>query len=346
MSLWNNHRWWILRLAVLPIHVLVFALIAFFLVRLVPGDPVLMILREGAPTAEDYARVQAALGLDGTLFDQFLRFLGRLVQFDFGTSLISSKPVMGELAQRLPITLQLTLIGMGATIVLAFVGSAIASLAPTTVPGRIFRAYARAAGAVPDFVLGIVSIFLFYVLLKWAPAPIGLVGATQSLPDQITGFSLVDALLVGDWAIVGSILQHLALPVLVLAIGFAPLIMKILVLTLDDAIDAPSTRFRVSTGASRFTVTLSVFRRALPPAVVVCGMLFGGLLGGSVVLDQLFSLGGMGQYAVSAIASNDFPVMQGFLILTAAISLVVYLIVDIVNMLLDPRRRPGVRSEA
>jgi peptide/nickel transport system permease protein len=89
-------------------------------------------------------------------------------------------------------------------------------------------------------------------------------------------------------------------------------------------------------------VVLSIFRKAAPPAVVICGMLFGGLLGGSVVLDQLFSLGGIGQYAVAAISSNDLPVLQGFLVLTATISLIVYLIVDVVNMLLDPRRRPGI----
>ena len=342
MSALGNHRWWITRVLVLPLHILGFALLAFFLVRLVPGDPVLQILRDGAFTPEEYAEVQRSLGLQGSLLEQFFRYIGNLVQLDFGTSITSGRPVWGELLARFPITLQLTILGTVCTIVFGFLASYIAAAHPLSVPGRVLRFYARTAGALPDFVLGVCSIFLFYVLLQWAPAPIGLVSAVESLPHPVTGFSLVDSLLAGNVDITLSILAHLTLPILVLVIGYSPLIMKILIITLDDAIDAPSTRFRVATGSPHSVVVLSIFRKAAPPAVVVCGMLFGGLLGGSVVLDQLFSLGGIGQYAVAAISSNDLPVLQGFLILTAAISLIVYLIVDVVNMLLDPRRRPGI----
>jgi ABC-type dipeptide/oligopeptide/nickel transport system permease component len=346
VSALGRHRWWIERILALPAHIFAFAVLAFFLVRLVPGDPVLNFLRDGNPTAEDYARVQESLGLDGTIWDQFVRYIGNLLQLDLGTSISSGQPVMSELMVRFPITLQLTLIGLFTTVAVAYLGSYIAAVHPRTAAGRAIRAYARAAGAIPDFVLGVLSIFLFYVILRWAPAPIGLVGATESLPDRITGLSLLDAALVGDWQIAASIMTHLALPVLVLALGYSPLIMKILIISLDEAIDAAPTRFRVATGSSRAMVMLSIFRRASPSAVVICGMLFGGLLGGSVVLDQLFSLGGVGQFAVAAINSSDIPVLLGFLILTAAVSLTVYLIVDVVNMLLDPRRRPGVEASA
>ncbi|WP_353807735.1 ABC transporter permease [Agromyces sp. SYSU T00194] len=342
MNALGRQRWWITRILVLPLHILVFALLAFFLVRLMPGDPVQNFLRDGSPTEEDYARVEAALGLDGSLLEQFGRYLAGLAQFDLGTSITSGKPVFDELMLRFPITLQLTVVGLVVTIAVAFLGSYLAAVAPTSIVGRGIRVYARTAGAIPDFVLGVVSIFLFYVLLRIAPPPVGLVGAIQTLPEPITGFSLIDSALVGDWEITGSILAHLGLPVLVLALGYSPLIMKILIISLDEAVDAPSTRFRISTGASRGMVIASLMRRAAPPAVVICGMLFGGLLGGSVVLDQLFSLGGVGQYAVASINANDFPVLQGFLVLTAAVSLVVYLLVDVVNMLLDPRRRPGM----
>ena len=342
MKIFGKHRWWVTRVLVLPLHILVFAMLAFFLVRLIPGDPVLQILKEGTVTPEEYAAVQASLGLQGSIFDQFLRYIVNLAQLDFGTSITSGRDVWPELLVRFPITLQLTLIGTVCTIVFAFLASYVASAHPTGLAGRVLRFYARTAGALPDFVLGVGSIFLFYILLRWAPAPIGVVSAAESLPAPVTGFTLIDSMLAGNLDITVSILAHLALPVLVLTVGYAPLIMKILILSLDDAIDAPSTRFRVATGATHSMVVLSIFRKAAPPAVVICGMLFGGLLGGSVVLDQLFSLGGIGQYAVAAISANDFPVLQGFLVLTAAISLVVYLVVDVVNMLLDPRRRPGV----
>ncbi|NHI17690.1 ABC transporter permease [Microbacterium excoecariae] len=346
MSALARNRWWITRLLVLPLHLLVFSVVAFFLVRMVPGDPVQNFLKDGNPTAEDYARVEQLLGLDGSLWEQFLRYLGNVVVLDFGTSISSGRPVFDELMVRFPITLQLTLIGMIVTIAVGFAGSYVAAVFPRSAAGRAIRAYARAAGAIPDFVLGVLSIFLFYVLLRWAPAPIGLVGATETLPPAITGMSLIDALLVGDVQTAGSILAHLALPVLVLALGYSPLIMKILIISLDEALDAAPTRFRIATGSRPRVVLASVFRRAAPSAIVVCGMLFGGLLGGSVVLDQLFSLGGIGQYAVASINSSDIPVLQGFLLLTAGISLLVYLLVDVVNMLLDPRRRPGLEAAA
>lgn len=346
MTVLGRQRWWVTRLLVLPVHVLVFALAAFFLVRLVPGDPVLQFLGEGSPTPEEYARVETALGLNGSLLEQFGRFIGNLVQGDFGTSIATGRPVTDELLQRVPVTLQLALVGMVATIVVAALASYVAAAHPSSIPGRILRGYGQAAGALPDFALGVISIFLFYVVLAVAPAPIGLVGATESLPPKVTGFSLVDALIAGDTGVFSSLVSHLTLPVLVLAIGYAPLIMKVLVPSLEQAIDSPATRFRVATGSKPWIVVVSIYRRALPSAVVICGMLFGGLLGGSVVLDQLFSLGGIGQFAVTSINANDFPVMQGFLVLTAALSLVVYFLVDVVNMLLDPRRRPGVSSEA
>ncbi|GAA3932162.1 ABC transporter permease [Microbacterium soli] len=305
----------------------------------------LLVLREGTPTPEEYARVRTALGLDGSLFEQFSQFLGQLASFEFGTSLISGRSVGQELLLRMPTTLQLTLIAMLCTVLFATIASYIVAVKRSSIAGKVLRAYARTAGAVPDFVLGVISIFLFFLVLGWAPAPIGLVSATQNLPPSFTGFALLDAILAGDLVIIGSILAHLALPVLVLTLGYAPLIMKILIISIESAVDAPATRFRVSTGSSRLMVMVSIFRRSAPPAVVVCGMLFASLLGGSMILDELFSLNGVGQFAIGAIDTNDFPVMQGFLVLTAGIALVVYLVVDLTNMILDPRRRPGASQE-
>ena len=120
--------------------------------------------------------------------------------------------------------------------------------------------------------------------------------------------------------------------------------MKLLISGLEEAVDAPATRFRIASGAPRRVVMLRLYRRALPATVTMLGTLFGYLLGSAVIIESLFGFTGMGQYMVEAVNAKDFVAMQGFLLAVAVISLTVFLIVDLVNMSLDPRRKPGVAS--
>ncbi len=156
---------------------------------------------------------------------------------------------------------------------------------------------------------------------------------------------MVDALIAGDPAAFASYAQHLVLPVVVMVVAHSPLLIKMLIVNLDQAIDDPATRFRVASGASRRTVLASIYRRALPSAVATLGMLFGLFLGGAVVLESLFGLGGLGQYAVDAVNASDVFALRSFLLVTAAMCLVIYLVTDIVTMLLDSRRRAGVAGK-
>lgn len=139
-----------------------------------------------------------------------------------------------------------------------------------------------------------------------------------------------------------SYVSHLVLPVLVMVFAHTPLLMKMLILSLDESIDDPATKFRVASGAPRSMVLASVYRRALPSMVATLGMLFGMFLGGAVVLEALFGLGGLGQYAVDAVNASDVFALRSFLLATAALCLLIYLLVDLAIMLLDPRRRAGV----
>jgi peptide/nickel transport system permease protein len=123
-------------------------------------------------------------------------------------------------------------------------------------------------------------------------------------------------------------------------------LIKLLVGGLTAAIDEPATVFRVASGAGRGTVLRSVFRRSLPATVAMCGTIFGYMLGAAVIIEQLFGLGGMGQYAVDAVNSADIVALQGFLMGIAVLSLLVFLLVDIVTMVLDPRRRSGRNGSA
>lgn len=343
-DLFRKHRWWITRIAILPLHLLVFAVVVFFLVRALPGDPV-MSMTEGELTEGQYEKVEEALGLSGSTAEQLRTFLGNVVTLDLGESIYTGRSVTSEFRDRVPATMELALLGLTGTVTAAMVGAYVVVMRPRSIPARILRVYTRTAGAVPFFVLAVIGIYVFYARLRWAPAPIGRIDSSLSMPDRLTGFPLLDSVLRGKFDVTRDMAAHLVLPVGALVIAQADVLMKLLVSGLEEAVDAPQTRFRVASGANRRTVVLSVYRRALPAMVTMSGTMFGYLIGGAVVLESLFGLGALGRYAVEAVTSKDIVALQGFLLVAAAMALLVFMLVDLVNMFLDPRRRPGVRTE-
>lgn len=344
-DLWRRNGWWARRLGVLPLHLLVFAIVVFFLVRLVPGDPISVISGGQPMTEEQMAAARASLGLDGSVGEQLLTYLGNVVTLRFGTSIVNGSDVLTELGRRLPETLELTVMAMVVGSLVAAALAFLVVLRPRNPVSTVVASYSRAAGAVPDFCLGVAGIFVFYSVLQWAPAPIGRYDPLLNAPPQLTGFPFLDALLSSDVVLMGSMLAHLWLPVGVLVVAYSPMLVKLLVRSLTQAKDAQCTAFRVASGASRPMVLVSVGRRALPATVAMFGTIFGFMLGGAVVVEQLFAIPGMGEYAVQAVTRSDFVALQGFLLLVGALSLAVFFLVDVVTMLLDPRRRPGVSAE-
>ena len=136
--------------------------------------------------------------------------------------------------------------------------------------------------------------------------------------------------------------EHLALPIVVMILGHSPILLKVLTTSLGQALDSPATKFRTSVGCSRAVVVLSMFRRAAPPVITLVATLFGALLGGAIIIEQLFGFSGIGQYIVGAAQNDDIVAIQGFLLIMAAVALIIFLLVDLVNMAVDPRRRPGI----
>jgi peptide/nickel transport system permease protein len=338
-----RHRWWIQRVALFPVHLALFSVITFVLIRSIPGDPVMRFLTDDF-TAEEYAAVQARLGLDGSLVDQFVAYFSGLLRLDLGNSMVTGRDISGEILARLPATVELTVTSMGLALALALVG-ALVMLARRNNPLSVaLRVYARTAGAIPEYVLAIVGIVVFYSLLRWAPAPIGRLDPLISSAPDITGFPLLDTVLSGRWDATASMLSHLVIPIAVMVLSQAAVILKMLISGLEHARNEPSTRFRVASGAPTAMVLASMLRRALPPVVTLCGAVFGALLGGAVIIESLFGFSGIGSYAIDAVNSLDYPVIQAFLLTIATLTLLVFLAVDIINQLLDPRRRPGARS--
>lgn len=339
-----RQRWWIWRLATFPVQLAAFALIVFVVVRIIPGDPVETVTG-GQYTPEVYDSVKRALGLDGTLIEQLWRYMKEVASLDLGNSLITGRFISEDIGQKLAATVELALMALLGTIFFALIGSHLVVMHPRRLSSRILRGYARTAGSVPEFVLGIVAIFIFYATLHWAPAPMGRLSQFLDPPTAVTGMPFVDVLISGDGELIRSMLSHLVLPVGIMIVAQVPVLMKILLGDLEAAIEAPMTRFRIATGASRGQVLLSIYRRALPPSVTMVGTMFGYLLGGALVVETLFGLDGIGKYSIDAVQSADLTVMQSVMLVVAGLTLLVFMLFDLTNMLLDPRRRPGTREE-
>jgi peptide/nickel transport system permease protein len=344
-SWFSRNRWWVLRALWLPVHVAIFTTVAFFLVRLIPGDPVLTQLQgSDSITKKQYDAVAKNLGLSGSIWQQLGHFWNTLIHGSLGVSAVTGRGVWGDIMSRLPSTIELIGIGLFWILVISFFFAFIWLRFSSKPLHVVLRGYSKLAGAIPEFALAVLGLALFYVVLKVIPAPIGRVNTSMTLPT-VTGFPILDTIITGHWSETWSILAHYLLPETVIVVAYVPHLWKQLVLGIEEAAAAPATMFKIASGATRPAIYRSVFRRAATGSVVMMGAMFGGLIGGVVVLEQLFGFGGVGQYAVNAVTGNDFLALQGFLIVIAAICLIVFFLVDIVNMLLDPRRRPGVRAD-
>jgi ABC-type dipeptide/oligopeptide/nickel transport system permease component len=341
----SGQRWWLLRLVIFPVQLAAFALITFVVIRMIPGDPVETVTG-GQYTQEVYDAVQRSLGLDGSFLDQLWRYVRQLAWLDLGNSLITGRPIAPDLWQKLPATVELAIMALSITVLLAVLGSHLVVLHPRFKISGLLRGYARTAASLPEFVLGIAAILVFYATLRWAPPPMGRLSQFIDPPPAVTNLPLLDALLSGDTSIIMSMLSHLVLPVGVMVFAQTPVLIKILLGDLEAAVSAPMTRFRIASGASRGTVLRSVYRRALPASVTMVGTMFGYLLGGALVVETMFGLDGIGRYSIDAVMSVDLPTMQSVMLVVAALTLLVFMLVDLINMLLDPRRRPGAREES
>jgi peptide/nickel transport system permease protein len=343
MNQWfARNRWWVLRILQLPIDLFVFATLAFFFVRLIPGDPAAASLAAsgGQATASDLEALRERMGLGGSLMDQLLRFWGGLLTGNMGTSIASGHSVQSEVWSRLPGTLELVGIGMVGAAVCAFLLGFLYTKFAAGWLRRLIRMYSGLAQSIPVFVVAVFGIVLFFLVWQIAPAPLGRT-ATGEIP-VITNFPLLDALISGQIGLFFDVLAHYIMPVAAIILTYTPNLLTQLISGLDREVGQLTTRFQVAAGTARPWIFFSVFRRSLSSVVVVFGQLFGALLGGAVTLEQLFGFGGIGQLAVRSVSTVDFPTLQGFLVNVAAVCLVVYFAVDVVNMWLDPRRRPGV----
>lgn len=339
-------RYVLRRLIIVIPQMFLISVLTFILIRMLPGDPARLELGPLAPD-EGVQALREQLRLDESVPSQYIAYLERLFSGDLGRSWSNGTQVADDLANRVPATLEL--IGLALLVVLVVLlplGAVTAARGGgifTRFLKKLSFGYGLLAGALPDFWLGLLLIFVFFTLLGWAPGPEGRLGIGEMPPDQVTGFYTVDSLIAGNFATFGSSVQHLILPVVTLAFVYGAPIFKMMRSTMATALRSDYTAYAEGFGLSRWTTLRYATRNAAPPVIVLTGVICGFLLGGAVLVEAVFNFNGVGQYAVRAITSADYAPIQAFVLVAAVFTMLVYLAVDLVYFAIDPRVRAGQR---
>ena len=325
------------RLASLAPVLLLVLVIVFSLTRLTPGDPAVTLLGPGA-TTDQIAALRVQLNLDAPLPMQFAAYLGDLLRFDLGTSLKTGQPVLSEILQRLPATIELALM---ATLVAILVGIPIGVLSAVR-PGSLFDHVTRVGALIgvsmPAFLLALILQLVFGIYLGWLPIS-GRMSAYVFV-EPVTGFALIDAALAGDGEAFGSALAHLVLPTLVLAAFLAATLGRFVRNTMLETMTEDYIRTARAKGLSRRRVVLRHgLRNSLLPAVTVIGLKFAEMLGGAILTETIFAWPGIGRYMFEAVKNRDYPVIQGTTLVFALLFVMTSLVVDLLYGVLDPRVR-------
>jgi peptide/nickel transport system permease protein len=323
------------RLALLPVIAFAIVTLTFVVIRALPGNPAYQLAGSSSSQGSIEA-TEEKLGLDEPLPTQFVDYLGNIVHGDFGDSYYSSRPVIDEITRRLPATIELILFALPLAL---FCGIGLAVAASRG--GRFSRGLARGISTVsmatPEFWLGLILIYLFFYELGVAPAPLGQLPPLTEAPDRITGMYFFDALLSGEIALAGEALSHLVLPVFTLAFVVLGPVTKVSMAALDDIAGSEWMTFARANGLRRSKLIRYAIRGALPAIVTIGGQQAAYLISGAVLVETVFSWNGFGQYAVQTIVSSDFNAVQAVVIVSALITALIYLAVDLVHTFLDPR---------
>jgi peptide/nickel transport system permease protein len=296
-------------LAAIPV-ILGVSVLTFSILHLLPGDPVLVMLGETGGTPERVAELRQRLGLNDPILVQYGRFLGNALRGDLGRSVRSNRPVLDEIGQQAPSTLQLTFTGLGLAILLGISLGVVAARYQNSWLDKLCLVLSLVGVSMPSFWLGMLLIFLFSLYLGWLPA------TGQGGPER------------------------LVMPAFTLAVQAMAVIALLTRSNMREVLNQEYiTTGRAKGLADRALLLRHALKNALIPVVTIVGLQFGALLGGAVVIENVFARQGMGRLAVEAILNRDFPVVQGVVLVAATIYVLINLLVDVSYAVLDPRIR-------
>jgi peptide/nickel transport system permease protein len=296
------------RLFTALVTLIISSFLVCMLIHLIPGDPVVMMMAQNSsPSPEQIAAMRHALGLDLPLYLQYFHYMGRLLQGDMGRSIFGSQPVLSLLLNRLPNTFALAFTGLVIAIGLGMPLGFFAAYRKGSWADSALMLFAVLGVSVPNFWLGLMLVLLFSMTLNWLP---------------VAG---------EDW-------RSMILPAMTLGVTYMAIIAR---MTRSAMIEVFGEDFIRTARAKGLPETLVLYRHALKPAMIsvvtIIGVVFGYLMGGAVVVENVFSWNGLGRLAIQAINYRDYPLIQGFILLFATIIVIMSVLLDIAYALLDPR---------
>jgi peptide/nickel transport system permease protein len=311
--------------------------ITFILTRALPGDPAAY-FAGGAATQEAVEQVRVQLGLNRSLPEQFLRYVGALARGDMGLSLTTGQPVLQELLARLPASLELVLLALCLACAIALPLGVLAATRPGSWVDQLCRLLTTAGVSLPTFFTGLLLAYVFYFLLGWAPSPLGRLDPMFSPPPPVTGLYLIDAALASDAAMWWAAFKQLILPVVTMALFVLAPIARMTRASMLAILSADFIRTARASGLSAGTVLVTYgLRNALLPVVTTLGMVFSFMLGSSVIVEKVFGWPGVGSYAIDALTASDYAPVQGFVLAMGILFVLINLLVDLLYVLIDPR---------
>ncbi len=331
-------RYVISRLATAVVMVLLATLVIFLIANTVPGDPAMAAL--GDMQASDPVQVRefrARWGLDLPLWEQYWLFLKRLAQGDLGISISSRRPVLADIIDYAPATLELATIAFLLSLAVGLPLGVVAAVKRDSWVDHLARFVALIGVSAPTFWLAFIMLAIFYGQLDWAPGP-GRLDPIAFPPDRITGLLLIDTALARDWETFRDAAAHLVLPSIVLAASTLGLITRTTRAAMLEALNQDYVRVARAKGLlARVVVTGHAVPNAMLPVVTLGGLAYANLLTGAVMTETVFGWPGLGRYTFRSAVTVDFPAIMAITAIVAAIFVLVNLLVDLSYALLDPR---------
>lgn len=313
------------------------AILVFLFMRLTPGDPIdLMIGKDGNISAAEQAALREEFNLDKPLPAQLGIFLADAVQGDLGTSFTKRKPVTEVIMETLPATLELAIAAFFIALLVAIPIGIISAVKQNSFIDKFAMASSFLGISLPNFWLGIVLMILFAVKLHIFPV-MGRID-NDIILDHVTGFYVLDSIITGNLAALGSSFKHLFLPAVTLCAEMSAIVARVTRSSMLEVLRQDYILLARSKGLRELiVVTKHAFRNALIPTITVIGIEVGALLGGNMIIETVFGWPGIGRLAVDAIFSRDFPLIQGVVMVYALTYVMANLIADILYTVANPK---------
>ena len=319
--------------------------LTFIMTHALGGNPARLIAGQASDPAT-IAAISHKYGFDKPLIEQYWDYISGVFHGSLGTSTVTNAPVLHDLLARFPATLEMVILSIALALLIGIPAGAYAGRTQRRLAQNGIRATTFVVLAIPDFWLSLVALYFFFFKFGWLPSPTGQIGLSGDGPKDITGAALLDSVLTLNGSAFIDAFDHAVLPIGVLGLLLSAPITRLMRAAMLTSMESDFMRFGTSVGLSRIVLWRYAVRNSIPTVITFTGTLFTLLCGGAVLMESVFSWGGAAQYAANAIGRNDFSATQGFVLVCGFLSMIAFLIVDIIQLKLDPRIRTTGRNRA